>query len=64
MAPSGLMVQLARSVGPLEASEAKAGSEAVDGLGKALFLPTFDTGRRTTITRAQNPTDGENAASR
>lgn len=50
MALSGFIVQLDRSIGPLssvlEASEVKAGNDAVDELNKALFLPSLNTSRR------------------
>lgn len=50
MALSGFIVQLDRSVGPLssvlEASEVKAGNDAVDELNKTLFLPSLNTSRR------------------
>lgn len=50
MALSGFIVQLDRSIRApsslREAKEVKAGNDAVDGLNKALFLPSLNTSRR------------------
>lgn len=47
MALSGFIVQLDRGIRPLssepETKEVKAGNDAVDGLNKALFLPSLNT---------------------
>lgn len=61
MALSGFIVQLDRSIRPLssvlEAKEAKAGNDAVDGLNKALFLPSLNTSRRDDADEVVRKTD-------
>lgn len=61
MALSGFIVQLDRSIRPLssllKAKEVKAGNDDVDGLNKALFLPSLNTSRRDDADEVLRKTD-------